>query len=105
MSELHIFKALADPTRHLVFSKLSEGSFNASQLREGMGITQPAMSQHLAVLKDAGLVIATKQGRTVSYAINPEGLAALGRWLSKYRAFWPQKIDNLKLLLKEMDDD
>ncbi len=105
MSELHIFKALADPTRHLVFSKLSEGSFNASQLREGLDITQPAMSQHLAVLKEAGLVSASKQGRTVNYTINPDGLAEISRWLSRYRAFWPQKIDNLKLLLKEMDDD
>lgn len=105
MSELQIFKALADPTRNTVFSKLAGGQFNASQLREGLDITQPAMSQHLAVLKDAGLVTAKKQGRAVNYAINPDGLAEIRRWLTKYRAFWPEKIDNLKLVLKDKDDD
>lgn len=105
MSELHIFKALADPTRHAVYSKLAAGQFNASELRTGLNITQPAMSQHLAVLKDAGLITAEKQGRTVNYAINPDGLAEISLWLTKYRAFWPEKIGSLKLVLKEMDDD
>lgn len=105
MSHLQIFKALADPTRNAVFAKLADGQFNASQLRDGLDITQPAMSQHLAVLKDAGLVTAEKQGRAVNYAINPDGLAEISRWLSKYRAFWPAKINSLKLVLEEMDDD
>lgn len=105
MSELQIFRALADPNRHAVFERLAAGSFNATQLREGLDISQPAMSQHLAVLQKAGLVTAKKQGRSTNYSVNPEGLAALDRWLVKYRAFWPAKIKDLKQLLKELTDD
>lgn len=98
-----IFKALADPTRNAIFEKLASGSMNASALREGMTISQPAMSQHLAVLREAGLVREEKQGRFVHYEINPDGLALIAGWLAKYRAFWPARIDALKLVLKDMD--
>lgn len=58
-------KALADPTRHAVFAKRATGRFNAIPLRDGLNMTQPAMSRHLAVLQQAGLVTAQKQGRAV----------------------------------------
>jgi DNA-binding transcriptional ArsR family regulator len=67
MMETDIFKALADPTRRAVFEKLADGRKNASALREGMAISQPAMSQHLAVLRAAGLVREQRQGRFVNY--------------------------------------
>lgn len=63
MNENDIFKALADPTRRSIFEKLAAGSMNASALREGMVISQSAMSQHLAVLRQAGLVGEVRQGR------------------------------------------
>ena len=101
--ENEIFRALADPTRRAIFEKLSVRSMNATALREGMGISQPAVSQHLSVLRGAGLVRETRAGRFVDYAVDPKGIAALGRWLSKYRAFWPDRIDDLRTLLGEMD--
>lgn len=104
MNENDIFKALADPTRRAVFKKLADGHMNASSLREGMGISQPAMSQHLAVLRRAGLVREEKVGRHVNYEVNPEGLALIAQWFDRYRAYWPQRIDDLKLLLKDMDE-
>lgn len=103
MMENDIFKALADPTRRSIFEKLAAGSMNASALREGIAISQPAMSQHLAVLREAGLVREQRQGRFVNYAVDPEGLAAIADWLGRYRAYWPARIDALKVLLKEMD--
>ncbi len=105
MMEQTIFKALADPNRYAVFSKLAEGAFNATELRAGLGISQPAMSQHLAVLQDAGLVTGEKQGRHVRYTVNPDGLVQIGSWLARYRAFWPQKVDDLKRVLRDMDDE
>ncbi len=101
--ENEIFRALADPTRRAIFEKLAVRSMNATALREGTGISQPAVSQHLAVLRNAGLVREARDGRFVDYSVDPQGIAALGRWLSKYRAFWPERIEDLRKLLGEMD--
>lgn len=101
--ETEIFRALADPTRRAIFEKLAAGSMNASALREGMAISQPAMSQHLAVLRGARLVREERQGRFVNYEVDPEGLAAIANWLAKYRAFWPARMDALRGLLKDLN--
>jgi DNA-binding transcriptional ArsR family regulator len=101
--ENDIFKALADPTRRAIFEKLASGSMNASALREGLEISQPAMSQHLSVLRGARLVREERQGRFVNYEVDPEGLALIAGWLTKYRAYWPMRIKALKALLKDMD--
>jgi DNA-binding transcriptional ArsR family regulator len=98
-----IFRALADPTRRSVFEKLAVGGMNASDLRRGMTISQPAMSQHLAVLRSAGLVRERRDGRFVNYEVDPDGLVRIGQWLARYRAYWPRRIDSLKALLKDMD--
>lgn len=103
MTENAVFRALADPTRRTIFEKLATGAMNASALREGMRISQPAMSQHLSVLRNAGLVREERRGRFVNYEVDPEGLALIAGWLAKYRAYWPARIDALKLLLKDMD--
>jgi len=101
--ESDIFKALADPTRRSVFEKLAVGRMNASDLRRGMAISQPAMSQHLGVLRSAGLVRQRRDGRFVNYEVDREGLVRIGQWLARYRAYWPRRIDDLKALLKDMD--
>jgi DNA-binding transcriptional ArsR family regulator len=103
MIENDLFKALADPTRRAIFEKLATGGMNASALREGMEISQPAMSQHLAVLRNARLVREQRRGRFVNYEVDPDGLALITRWLVKYRAYWPRRVDALKTLLKDMD--
>ena len=103
MVEDDIFRALADPTRRAIFEKLAAGSMNASALRQGMAISQPAMSQHLAVLRGAGLVREARQGRFVNYDVDPAGLARIAQWLAKYRAYWPARVDALEAVLKEMD--
>ena len=103
MNETDVFKALADPTRRAVFERLAAGGRNATALREGMAISQPAMSQHIAVLRGAGLIREEKAGRHVNYTVDPMGLAPLQDWLLRYSAFWPERIEKLQDLLKEMD--
>ncbi len=105
MIENDIFKALSDPTRRMIFEKLASGSgsINASALRVGMEISQSAMSQHLSVLRNARLVREERQGRFVNYEVDPEGLTLIARWLTKYRAYWPERVDALKTLLKDID--
>lgn len=103
MNENNIFRALADPTRRAIFEKLAAGRMNATALREGMQISQPAMSQHLAVLRSAQLVREQRQGRFVNYEVDPQGLVQIAQWLARYRAYWPARIEVLKTLLKDMD--
>lgn len=103
MNESDVFRALSDQNRRAVLERLQEGEKNATELREGLGISQPAVSQHIAVLRSAGLITEKKRGRHVQYGLAPEGLAPVFDWLTRYRAFWPARIERLKKLLKEMD--
>lgn len=103
MSESDVFRALADPTRRTLLDRLTAAELNATELREGLGISQPAVSQHIAILREAGLIAETRDGRHVRYRIEPQGLEPLVRWFERYRAFWPTRVDRLKTLLKEMD--
>jgi DNA-binding transcriptional ArsR family regulator len=103
MVETEVFRALGDPTRRTVYERLTAGERSVSELRAGLPISQPAVSQHLAALKAAGLVGERREGRKVFYRIEPQGLAPLIDWLGRYRAFWPQRIERLKDVLKEMD--
>lgn len=101
--EALIFKALADPTRRAVYERLVPGEMTVSELRSGMTVSQPAVSQHLAVLREAGLVSERRAGRNAYYRADPEGLAPLLGWIQRYRAFWPERLERLKATLKDME--
>lgn len=103
MIEAEIFRALADPTRRAVYERLAAGEMTVSELRAGMTVSQPAVSQHLAVLRGAGLVAERRVGRNAYYRADPDGLAPLLGWIERYRAFWPARIERLKDVLKDMD--
>ncbi|OBQ85790.1 MULTISPECIES: metalloregulator ArsR/SmtB family transcription factor [unclassified Mesorhizobium] len=103
MTEAEIFRALADPTRRAVYERLAAGELTVSELRAGVSVSQPAVSQHLAVLRGVGLVIERRAGRNAYYRADPQGLDPLLGWIERYRAFWPERIERLKRVLKEMD--
>lgn len=103
MIESQVFKALADPTRRSIFEQLARAELNVSELGNGIAISQPAVSQHLAVLRDAGLLMERRQGRFSYYRADPKGLAPLLDWVERYREFWPQRVEDPKSVLKEMD--
>lgn len=103
MIEAEIFRALADPTRRAVYERLAGGEMSVSELRTGMSVSQPAVSQHLAVLRGAGLVRERRAGRNAYYRADPQGLDPLLGWIERYRAFWPERIERLKAVLKDMD--
>ena len=99
-----VMRALADPTRRAVFERIARSKeINVAELTRASGVTQGAVSQHLKSLKGAGLVVERPQGRNVFYRAQPEGLAPLFDWLSHYDAFWPERFDDLRTLLKEID--
>lgn len=103
MIEAEIFRALADPTRRAVYERLAGGEMSVSELRTGMSVSQPAVSQHLAVLRGAGLVSERRAGRNAYYRADPQGIEPLLGWIERYRAFWPDRIERLKAVLKDMD--
>jgi DNA-binding transcriptional ArsR family regulator len=103
MATSQVFRVLADPTRRAVFERLAAGELSVSELKAGFSISQPAISQHLAQLRGAGLVTERRQGRHTYYRIDAAGLAPLIDWIEHYRAFWPERVENLKNVLKGMD--
>ncbi len=99
-----LFKALSDPTRRALFHRLChEGELTVHDLTDGVAISQPAVSKHLGVLREAGLVAPEPRGREVLYRARPEGLAPLADWLADAATFWTRKVDKLDDLLKRMD--
>ncbi|HWK63343.1 MAG TPA: metalloregulator ArsR/SmtB family transcription factor [Rhizobiaceae bacterium] len=103
MIETEIFRALADPTRRAVFERLTSGEMSVGELKSGFSISQPAVSQHLAALKRAGLVAERRDGRNSYYRVVPQGMAPLMAWMERYRLFWPERVERLKDVLKGMD--
>ena len=101
--ESNLFRALADPTRRAVFERLSGREMSVSELKAGFTVSQPAISQHLAALKSAGLVRERREGRHAYYRSDPRGLAPLAEWVERYRVIWPARIEKLKRVLEEMD--
>jgi DNA-binding transcriptional ArsR family regulator len=93
-----LFQTLADPTRAAIFEQLSRGESTVSAITKRFPISQPAVSQHLAVLRRCGLVAHRRDGRSAIYRARPEGLVPLTDWLSHYRTFWPERLDQLKNL-------
>jgi DNA-binding transcriptional ArsR family regulator len=99
-----LFKTLADPTRRAIFERLCrDGALTVHALTGPSGVSQPAVSKHLAVLKAAGLVVDRRAGRETHYSAEPRALAPLIDWMSVYAAFWHDRFDRLEELLKRMD--
>ncbi len=100
----NLFKALSDPTRRAIFEHLSrDGEQTVHALTDRAGVSQPAVSKHLSVLKNAQLVRNRREGRETHYSAHPKALAPLADWMSVYGAFWRDRFDRLESLLKRMD--
>lgn len=98
-----IFRALADPSRRAIFERLTLGEAAVKDLTARFAISQPAVSQHLAALRNAGLVRARREGRLVYYEVEPRGLSPLVDWISNYQAFWKERLQRLEQLLEKME--
>ncbi len=100
----HVFKALADPTRRAIFEGLTrDGEQTVHALTRRAGISQPAVSKHLVVLKRAKLVRHRHKGRETHYSASPQNLAPLVDWMNVYGAFWRDRFDRLENLLDRME--
>lgn len=99
-----LFRTLADPTRRAIFEHLCRGGEQTvGGLTAHAGVSQPAVSKHLGVLKQAGLVLDRHQGRQTHYRALPSALTPLIDWTSQMTNFWQSRFDDLEDLLKRMD--
>jgi DNA-binding transcriptional ArsR family regulator len=99
-----VFRALADPTRRAIFAELSgKGEQTVHALTSFAGVSQPAVSKHLSVLKKARLVRHRRCGRETHYRAEPAALEPMVQWLRDYGAFWKTRFDRLEAVLEGME--
>jgi DNA-binding transcriptional ArsR family regulator len=99
-----LFRTLADPTRRAIFERLCrDGAQTVGALTARAGVSQPAVSKHLGVLKKAGLVLDRHEGRQTHYSARRGALAPLVDWTKEMAGFWEKKFDELEDLLTRMD--
>lgn len=106
MSNAHdvLFRTLADPTRRAIFERLCrEGEQTVGALTAAAGVSQPAVSKHLGLLKEAGLVRDRHEGRQTHYSVQLNALAPLLDWTNQIAGFWERRFDRLEDLLRRMD--
>ena len=95
------YAALAEPSRRRILDLLRRRERSVNDLVERIGLTQPGVSKHLRVLRDAGLVDVRKDGRTRWYSLRAQPLAEVDHWLAPYRVYWNERLDALERHLEE----
>ena len=96
-----VFDSLAEPNRRRILDLLREGERPVGDLVAALRISQPGISKHLRVLREAGLVRARVDGQRRLYALAPEMLAGVDAWLAPYRRFWVDRLDRLEAHLDQ----
>jgi len=97
---VNALEALADPTRRRIVELLADGERSAGELASHFSVSRPAVSRHLRVLREHGLVQAREQAQRRLYSLDPAPLAELDAWLARYRGFWAQRLDALDTQLR-----
>lgn len=101
---VNTFELLADPTRRRLLETLREGESSVGALVERLQMSQPSVSKHLRVLREAGLASVRKDAQRRIYCLNAEGLKELDEWLEPFRASWEERVDALEDVLSSMED-
>ena len=99
--DINIFAVIAHPVRRQILSQLAHGDVTVSDLAEPFKISRSAISQHLTILLESGLVAVDKRGREHYYQLRPENLNEVYRWIKQFEHFWTGKLDSLQAYLDE----
>lgn len=97
------FAALSDPTRRAILARLAEGEATVQDLARPFAISQPAVSRHLKVLEEAGLIETRIRGTARPRRLKPDAMAQLWHWLGQYRALWENQFQRLDAVLDRLD--
>ena len=95
-----VFSALSDPTRRAIVARLAQGEASVTELAEPFDMTLPAISKHLRVLENAGLLQRRKEGRVHHLSLNASPMQSASEWLATYRVFWEGRLDALAKLIE-----
>lgn len=96
------FAALADPTRRAILARLALGETSVNELAEPFDMSLPAISKHLKVLENAGLITRGREAQYRPARLEPEALMGIDEWLERYRKLWNERFDRLEIYLKEL---
>jgi DNA-binding transcriptional ArsR family regulator len=99
------FEVLAEPTRRRILDLLRDGELSVGELVERIALSQPGVSKHLRVLRDAGLVDVRPQAQRRLYVLRPEPLTEVDAWLEPYRRFWADRLDDLERHLDQKKEE
>lgn len=100
-----VFQAIADPTRREIIDLLANKSLPVNEVAGNFDISRPAVSKHIKILSECGLVVIQKKGRKRFCRADPRKLQKVAEWTAKYQEFWSQKLDALEALLTEEDEN
>lgn len=100
-ADLAVFAAVADPIRRGILDRLRDGELSAGALAREFPVSRPAVSRHVRVLRDAGLVRLRRERQTLHYSLNPAPLAEIDRWLDGYRVSWGARLHDLRKFVEE----
>ncbi|HEV8083005.1 MAG TPA: metalloregulator ArsR/SmtB family transcription factor [Chitinophagaceae bacterium] len=96
-----VFQAIADPTRREIINLIARESLNLNSVTENFNISRPAVSKHIKILTECGLIIIKQQGRERYCEANLKSLAQVSQWIEQYRVFWTNKLDALENFLNK----
>ncbi|HEX6983196.1 MAG TPA: metalloregulator ArsR/SmtB family transcription factor [Balneolaceae bacterium] len=99
-----IFQAIADPTRREIIGLLAGQALSVNDVAENFDISRPAVSKHIKILNECGLVVIRKKGRKRLCRADPRKLKKVAEWTEQYRKFWSHRLDALEALLAEEDE-
>ena len=97
-----VFQAIADPTRREIINLITHGSLNLNAVAENFSVSRPAISKHIKILTECGLIVIKKQGRDHYCEAKLEKLGEVSHWIEQYKKFWNQKLDALEIYLEEL---
>src|SRR5580704_4004723 len=97
-----VFQAIADPTRREIIHILSKKSLNLNSVADNFDISRPAISKHIKILTECGLIVIKKKGRDHYCEAKLDKLHEVSDWIEQYRQFWEQKLDSLEIYLHKL---
>lgn len=97
-----VFQAIADPTRREIINLVTHGSLNLNAVAENFSVSRPAISKHIKILTECGLVVIKKQGRDHYCEAKLDKLKEVSHWVEQYKKFWNEKLDALEIYLEEL---
>ncbi|GHM99080.1 transcriptional regulator [Cytophagales bacterium WSM2-2] len=97
-----VFQAIADPTRRQIINMLATQRLNLNAVAENFNVSRPAISKHIKILTECGLIVITQQGRERHCEVRLQKLSEVSDWIEQYRQFWNKKLDALENYLNQL---